>query len=208
MANTIQVTIPQNAENMQLPSPELLTFYQNYQDRVLWLDADVDEYCIELAKLITRINKEDEGIINPEDRKPIKLLIFSNGGSLDINNFVIDVIKLSKTHVYGFNMGICASAGCFIYLSCHKRFAMPNSKFLIHRGSAENISGTYDQILSYVMEYQRQMEDLANYILENTSIDEETLNENLGTEWYISAKDAHEKYGMVEGIVKSLDEVI
>ena len=207
MANTIQVTIPQNAENMQLPSPELLTFYQNYQDRVLWLDADVDEYCIELAKLITRINKEDEGI-KPLDRKPIKLLIFSNGGSLDINNFVIDVIKLSKTPIYGFNMGICASAGCFIYLSCHKRFAMPNSKFLIHRGSAENISGTYDQILSYVMEYQRQMDDLANYILENTSIDEETLNENLGTEWYISAKDAHEKYGMVEGIVKSLDEVI
>ena len=31
----INIAIPQDVENMQLPNPELLTFYKNYEDRTL-----------------------------------------------------------------------------------------------------------------------------------------------------------------------------
>lgn len=202
-----EISIPREIANLQLPKPELLEFYQNLHDRVIWLDADVDESCIDIAKYIIRINKEDFG--KPiEDRTPIKLLLFSYGGDADINSFLIDVIKLSKTPIWGYNMGLCASAACFIFLATHKRYGMPSCRFLIHKGSAENLSGTYDQIVAYVMEYQKSIADLAKYILDNTKIDKKTLGKYISTEWYISAEDALNKYGMLDGIVKTLDEVV
>ena len=32
----INVSIPKSIENMQLPNPELLTYYRNLENRVLW----------------------------------------------------------------------------------------------------------------------------------------------------------------------------
>ena len=34
----MQVLLPNNLENLQLPSPELLTYYRNLEDRVIWID--------------------------------------------------------------------------------------------------------------------------------------------------------------------------
>ena len=56
------------------------------------------------------------------------------------------------------------------------------------------------------MEYQRQIEELEQYVLENTNIDEETFAENFGTEWFISADEAI-KYGIAHKIVKNIDEI-
>ena len=50
------------------------------------------------------------------------------------------------------------------------------------------------------MEYQRQMEELEKYVLANTNIDEETFNDNFGTEWFISAKEALE-VGFIDAII-------
>ena len=41
-----------NAENMQLPSPELLTFYRDFDKRVLWIDSQINDYSLEYAKYI------------------------------------------------------------------------------------------------------------------------------------------------------------
>ena len=47
MNSEIQISIPKDVENLQLPSPELLTYYRNLDNRVLWLQGEVDEYWIE-----------------------------------------------------------------------------------------------------------------------------------------------------------------
>ena len=44
---TLNISIPDNKENLMLPSPELLLFYQNLKDRVRWLDTDVDQYWLD-----------------------------------------------------------------------------------------------------------------------------------------------------------------
>ena len=38
----LDIAIPQNAENLQLPDPSLLQFYKNYENRIIWID---DEIC-------------------------------------------------------------------------------------------------------------------------------------------------------------------
>lgn len=206
MNSEIQISIPKDVENLQLPSPELLTYYQNLSHRVLWLDSEVDDYWLEFSRKIIEWNREDKGV-DIKDRKPIMLMFFSYGGSLDVNNQLIDTIKLSTTPIYGVNVGQACSAGCFIYLACHKRFAFPNATFLIHQGGGDGFSGTYAQVVAAVMEYQRKIEELENYLKENTSIPDEVLAENITTEWFLTANEAVE-YGMCERIIESLDEVI
>lgn len=202
----IHVAIPKEVENLTLPSPELITFYRNLENRVLWLDSDVDEYWLEFSRKIIEWNREDEGL-SPEQRKPIKLMFFSYGGSLDVNNALIDTIKLSTTPIYGVNVGQACSAGCFIYLACHKRFAFPNATFLIHQGEGNGFSGTYAQVVAAVMEYQRKVEELERYLRENTEIPDDILSENITTEWFLSADEALD-YKVCDKIVTSLDEIL
>ena len=200
----LDIAIPKSVENLQLPDAALITYYKNLENRILWLDSEVDDYFLEYGKYILQWNQEDAG--KPvEERKPIRLLFFSPGGSLDINNAMIDIIKQSKTKVVGINMGIAQSAGAFIYLACHERLTMPKAGFLLHRGSG-NFGGTYDEIICQVMEYQRQMEELEKYVLSNTNIDEETFADNFGTEWYIAAKDAVD-FGIAHKIITDIDEI-
>lgn len=202
----IHVSIPKEIENLTLPSSELITFYRNLENRVLWLDTEVDDYWLEFSRKIIEWNREDKNT-PVEQRKPIKLMFFSYGGSLDINNALIDTIKLSNTPIYGVNVGQACSAGCFIYLACHKRFAFPNATFLIHQGEGNGFSGTYAQVVAAVMEYQRKIEELENYLKENTNIPEDILAENISTEWFISANEALE-YGVCHKIVTNLDEIL
>lgn len=201
------IAIPKNAENLQLPSPELVTYYKNLENRVLWLDSDVDDYWLEFSRKIIEWNREDKGIPVGK-RQPIKLMFFSYGGCLDINNALIDTIKLSSTPIWGINVGQACSAGCFIYLACHKRFAFPNATFLIHQGGTEGgFSGTYEQVVAAILEYQRKIESLENYLLENTQIPEDVLSEKITSEWFLDANEAAQ-YGMVDRIIDSIDEII
>lgn len=200
----LDIAIPKSVENLQLPDAALITYYKNLENRILWLDSEVDDYFLEYGKYILQWNQEDVG--KPvSERKPIRLLFFSPGGSLDINNAMIDIIKQSKTKVIGINMGIAQSAGAFIYLACHERLSMPKAGFLLHRGQG-GFQGSYDEIICQVMEYQRQMEELEAYVLDNTNIDEETFAENFGTEWFIPAKEAVE-YGIAHRVIKDIDEI-
>lgn len=203
----LDIAIPENVENMQLPSPELLTFYKNFEDRILWIDNEINDYSIEYAKYIMQWNRDDKlAGIKKEDRKPIKLLFFSPGGDLNVNNMLVDTIALSETKVIGINCGMAASAACFIYLSCHERLTLPNAQFLIHQG-AESFEGTYDIVVSAITNYQKEIENLGKFVLSRTNIPENVFYENFITDWYIDANEAI-KYGLCSKIITSLDEII
>lgn len=203
----LDIAIPENVENMQLPSPELLTFYKNFEDRILWIDNEINDYSIEYAKYIMQWNRDDKSDgIKKEDRKPIKLLFFSPGGDLNVNNMLVDTIALSETKVIGINCGMAASAACFIYLSCHERLTLPNAQFLIHQG-AGSFEGTYDIVVSAITNYQKEIENLGKFVLSRTNIPENVFYENFITNWYIDANEAI-KYGLCSKIITSLDEII
>lgn len=127
----MNIILPKEVSNLQLPDPQLRNFYVDLSNRSFWIDDEINEYLLELIKYIVQWNKEDAKISIAE-RKPIKLFFFSPGGSLDVNYSLIDTIKMSRTPIIGINMGQCASAAAYIYLSCHKRFMLPHSYFIFH----------------------------------------------------------------------------
>lgn len=189
--DNIQVVIPKEAENLQLPDPGLKDFYEDLNNRVVWLDSEVDEDCLSLIKYILKWNKEDIGIPS-EKRKPVKIFFFSPGGDLDVNNALIDIISLSLTPIWGINMGRCFSAAAYIFLSCHRRFTLAQSQFLLHQGSG-TFSGTYQEVLPQVLAYQTRVEELTKFVQEHTSYTEDEIADNITSDWYIDVAEGLEK---------------
>lgn len=200
----VTVQIPQAVENLKLPDDSLLNFYEGIENRTFWINDEINIYLLNLVHYIIKWNREDEGI-PPEERKPIKLLFFSPGGDLDINYTIIDMIHLSKTPVIGVNLGQCASAAAFIFLSCHKRYMLKHAHFIFHQGSG-TLTGTFGEICSQVEDYQEQVDELAHFMIKHTNYTEEEIDKNIVGEWYVRAAEAIEK-GVCDKMIESIEEV-
>ena len=145
---------------------------------------------------------DEEHNIPVEEREPIKLYIDSCGGSLTDTFTIIDAIKLSKTPVWTINMGCAYSGGFFTFISGHKRIAYPHSSFLFHEGST-GTSGTSSQFENYTAFYKRQLEQLKNIVLENTSITQEEYQDIKKDDIWYSVEDGIEK-GFIDEVAKEL----
>lgn len=205
IGNTVTLSIPESVENLQLPNPELLMYYQNMEDRVIWVDCEIDESILSVSRLIISFNKKDKDI-PVEERKPIKLLLYSYGGDGQACFSLLDIIALSQTPVYTINMGVAMSAGLLILLAGHKRFCLKNSVALAHSGSG-GTSGTFEQTEAQMKNYQCFVKTMREYILERTSIDAKTLNKYKGKEWYLYREDQL-RYHIVDDVINNIYDLI
>lgn len=194
--------LPQTA-NWQLADPSLVNFYSDLENRTYWLSDEINNYTFDLVQYIIRWNREDKDIpVN--QRKPIRIIVDCPGGHLSVSETVSNIIKMSKTPVYGIALGYVASGASVIYLSCHKKFALSNSVFVLHKGSCSGVSGTYDEIVAFARDYEKQMETLINFYIDNTNYTEEEIEENIQTDWYIRTEEALEK-GIVDELITDID---
>jgi ATP-dependent Clp protease protease subunit len=167
------------------------------------LTEEIGECTLDLVQYITRWNREDRGV-PVEERKPIRIIIDCGGGSLSVSETLSNIIKMSKTPVYSVALGFVASGASVVHLSCHKKFALPNSVFVLHKGSCSGVSGTYDEIVSFARDYEKQIEMLMTFYTENTKYTEDEIEENIQTDWYIRMDEAIEK-GLVDEVITDID---
>ena len=189
--------------NLSLADPSLVNFYEDIKNRIYWLTGEIGEETLDLVQYIARWNREDKGIA-PENRQPIRIIIDCGGGSLSVSETLSNIIKMSKTPVYSIALGFVASGASVVHLSCHKKYALPNTVFVLHKGSCNGVSGTYDEIVSFARDYEKQIEMLMDFYIENTKYTEEEIEENIQSDWYIRMDEAIEK-GLVDGMVTSID---
>lgn len=205
MMNEIAVMLPQNIENLQLPAPELVTYYKNDNNRIFWIEDEIGDGLFEYSKQILRFNQEDKDI-PVEERKPIKFFIDSPGGDLETMLAFIGLVGISKTPIWMINAGIAYSAAGLILMSGHKRFALPNSQCLIHTGSGQ-LGGTFDQTTEQMKNYKQMVEKMKNFIISHTNIDQKLFNKNKSKDWFITTEEQL-SLGIVDKIVDDLDEIL
>jgi ATP-dependent Clp protease protease subunit len=179
-----------------------MNYYKNLDDRILWIDTDIDESLLEQARQIMIWNKEDKGLL-VEDRKPIKIFIFSFGGDLHTCFTLLDIFQISKTPIYTINMGVAMSAGLILLLGGHKRYCLQRSQSLIHSGSGQQ-GGTYEQIQAQSLIHKKLIEMMRNYILERTKIDLKLYNKKKSEDWYLFA-DEQISLGICDEILTDFD---
>lgn len=198
------IAVPDNLETMKLPDPSLLSYYKDLENRVLSIECEIGQELLEFSRMIIKWNEEDKDI-PIDERKPIKIRIFSYGGELDACFSFISIMKLSKTPIWTYNMGVAMSAALLILLAGSKRFCLPMSTALIHSGSS-GISGTAEQVIEASKNYKTQLNIMKQFILDNTQITPRLYTKNQKIDWYIPDSE-QVNLGIVHDIVSDIESL-
>ena len=200
-------TIPESLlKDNTLPDPMELNYWEARKNRTFYIDFEVDDdyQLLEIAKTIINMNMAEKDTPT-EDLKPIYLWIMSYGGDLEQANFFCDLVETSRIPIVTVAMGAAMSAAFLIFLAGKRRYAFKHSQLLIHSGSGQ-LTGTAEQIKEAQLNYNRQIENMKDYILARTTIDSKTFNKNKTKDWYLTA-DELVKYHIVDKLVENFDDI-
>lgn len=184
-----------DGDEYKLPDATQYNYWEARVNRIFYIDYEIeDDYALlELSKTIIQLNFAEKDIPQSE-LKPIYICLHSFGGDISQSLFMCDLIKSSRIPIITIGMGACMSAGFLLFLAGHKRYAFPHTRMLVHSGSAQ-FGGTAEQIDEAQKDYKKQIEEMKQYVLENTDIDEKTFNKNKTKDWYLDKNDL-EKYNI------------
>jgi ATP-dependent Clp protease protease subunit len=205
--NTMLLEIPTELENLKLPNPMLLDTYTDRKNRLIFIDYDIDDTLLrEVGRQIIEYNREDKGK-SVDERTPIVILINSGGGCLDSTYATIAIMETSKTPIITVNMNCAYSAAGLILMAGHKRYCMPRSQVLIHSGSAQGISGNYEDIQESTKSYKKMVEEMREFIISKTKIDKALMKKNQSRDWYLPTSEQID-LGVVDEIITDLDSIL
>jgi ATP-dependent Clp protease protease subunit len=144
---------------------------------------------------------------NPE--KDIYLYINSPGGSVYAGLAIYDTIQFLSCPVNTYCMGIAASMGSFLLSAGTKgkRYALPNSRIMLHQPSMSFSQGTAADIEIQAKEILYLRERLNRIYAENTGQSVERINEDLDRDRFMSPDEAKE-YGLIDNVITRKGEVV
>ena len=200
--NELLVGIPESTANLQLPDPNLRNFYKDEADRIYWLDTQIDDSTLDLAKYIFRCNKEDKGL-SPEARKRILIMIDSPGGSVEVLSSIIGAIKISKTPIYTCCYCTAYSAAADLLACGHKRFALPMTSMMFHAGSA-CYQGSQNDINKAKKFYDSMGKRVTDEVNSRTKFDAKFLRKLKTDDMYMNEEEALE-LGVIDEIIINMD---
>jgi ATP-dependent Clp protease protease subunit len=202
--DTLLAGVPSSVANMQLPDPDLRNYYRDETDRVFWIDSNVDDNTLDLVKMIVRCNREDKDK-SIEERTPIKVLINSGGGDVQVMMTIIKTMKISKTPVYTICFSSAMSAAAEILAAGHKRYALPGTCVMVHSGSC-SYGGTMEQAESCKKYVDTLTKRATEEFVAHTNINAKTLKKKGASDWYMTEDEALEN-GVIDAIITDLDEI-
>ncbi len=139
--------------------------------------------------------------------EPITIYINSQGGHVESGDTIYDMIKFVKPEVRVVGTGWVASAGALIYVAAKKenRFALPNTRFLLHQ-PAGGAMGPASDVAIQAKEIIRMRRRLNEIFARETGQPIEKIEKDTDRDFWISAEDAV-SYGLVGKIVQNVTEV-
>lgn len=165
------------------------------EDRIVFLTGEITT---EVANTVIAQLLFLEG---KDSAKDISLYINSPGGSVDAGLAIFDTMNYIKCDVSTICVGLAASMSAILLASGakSKRFALPNSRILIHQplggaqGQASDIQIAAEQII--------KIRDRVNKILSSiTGKSIKQIENDTNRDYYLSAEDAR-SYGIVDKVL-------
>ncbi len=146
-------------------------------------------------------------VLDSEGQAPISVYINSPGGDVDAGFAIYDMIRFVSSPVNIIGMGLVASAAALIYLSVpvERRFALPNSTYLIHQPLSE-MKGVAIDISIYADKIATLRKKLDTLIAEATGNTVEKVSEDTERDYWLTADEA-KSYGIVGKIVKTKSQL-
>ncbi len=165
------------------------------RERVIFLVGPINDHSANLV-MAQLLFLESE---NPD--KDISLYINSPGGSVSAGLAIFDTMRFIKSDVSTLCCGLAASMGAFLLAAgAHgKRFALPNSRIMIHQPLG-GVSGQASDIEIHAREILFLRERLNLLLAENTGQAIEKIARDTDRDNFLSADDAV-SYGLVDKVL-------
>lgn len=191
-----QILVPTVIEKSQFGERAYDIYSRLLKDRIVFIGGAIDDVQanIIIAQLLF-LESEDP-------KKEVQIYINSPGGSVTAGLAIYDTMKYLKCDVSTICVGMAASMGAFLLAggAKGKRYALPNSKVLIHQvmggfeGQAADIKIQAEEVL--------RVKDRMNKILsENTGQALSKIEKDSDRDFYMDPKEAKD-YGIIDKVIE------
>ncbi|MFM1827606.1 MAG: ATP-dependent Clp protease proteolytic subunit [Pseudomonadota bacterium] len=169
------------------------------RERVVFLVGPVNDVTANLV-VAQLLFLESE---NPD--KDISFYINSPGGSVSAGLAIYDTMQFIKPNVSTLCIGMAASMGAFLLAAGEKgkRFALPNSRVMIHQPLG-GVQGQASDIEIHAREILSLRDKLNQILAERTGQPLETIARDTDRDNFMGAEDAL-KYGIVDRVLTRRD---
>jgi ATP-dependent Clp protease protease subunit len=167
------------------------------KDRIIFIGTPIDDVVANLviAQMLF-LQMEDP-------KKDIHLYINSPGGVVTGGMAIYDTMNFLQCDVVTYCIGMAASMSTVLLAAGTKgkRFALPNSRVMIHQPSG-GAGGQAADIAIAAKEILRWRQTLNNTIAKHTGKSAEQIGKDSDRDYYMSAEEA-KAYGIVDHVVAS-----
>ncbi|MBQ0017138.1 MAG: ATP-dependent Clp protease proteolytic subunit [Clostridiales bacterium] len=170
-------------------------FSRLLEDRIIFLTGEITT---EIANTVIAELLYLEG---KDSKKEISLYINSPGGAVDAGLAILDTMNYIKCDVATICVGLAASMSAVLLSSgaSGKRYALPNSRIMIHQplggaqGQASDIKIAAEEIL-------KTREKLNHILSKNTGKTLKQIDEDTNRDYFLTSTEA-EKYGLIDKVL-------
>jgi ATP-dependent Clp protease protease subunit len=166
------------------------------KDNIIFLGTPIDD---NVANVVTAqllfLEAED-----PD--KDIHLYINSPGGSISAGMAIYDTMQYIRPDVSTICIGQAASMGALLLSSGApgKRFALPNSRILIHQPSISGLAGQATDIDIHAREILRLRESMNLILAKHTGQNLERIEKDVERDYIMTASQSRD-YGIVDQVI-------
>jgi len=166
------------------------------RDNIIFIGTPIDD---NIANLVTAqllfLEAED-----PE--KDVQLYINSPGGSVTAGMAIYDTMQFVRPDVATICIGCAASIAALLLAAgtSGKRFALPNSRVLIHQPTMGGLSGQATDIDIHAREILRVRANINEILAKHTGQVLDKIEHDVERDFWMSAQQAKE-YGMIDEII-------
>ncbi len=165
------------------------------QDRIIFIGQEIND------PLANHIISQLIYLRATDPKKPISLYINSPGGDISAGFAIYDTMKYIECDVHTYCIGMAASMAAVLLSSGTpgKRFALPNSRIMIHQ-PAGAVGGTSADIELQAKEIMYLKESLTKILSQNTGQTVSQIHKDSDRDYYMSSLEA-KNYGLIDAVI-------
>ena len=190
------ILIPTVLEKTSMGERSYDIYSRLLRDRIIFLGTDVNDTVANLivAQLLF-LESEDP-------KKDITLYINSPGGSVYAGMAILDAMNYIKPDVSTVATGMAMSMGALVLAAGAKgkRFSLPNSRIMIHQGSA-GFQGSTPDVEVAARELIRTSDILDEMLAKATGHPKDKVHKDSERDYFMTAQEALD-YGLIDDIIE------
>jgi ATP-dependent Clp protease protease subunit len=187
--------IPTVLEKSQFGERAYDIYSRLLEDRIVFLNDEVNDYTANLviAQLLFLAYKDP--------KKDIQLYINSPGGSVTAGMAIYDTMQFIKPDVSTICIGIAASMGAVLMAggAKGKRFALPNSRIMIHQvlGGAQGQASDVEIHAREILKWKKKLNEI---LAKHTGQKIDKVEKDTDRDNFMEADEA-KKYGLIDEVI-------